>query len=60
MQLGTYAEYLCIKKKDTTLAAIGFMPSNITYEQATALVYRGMFAYRNLEKHPVPKGIQTG
>ncbi len=47
---GAYAEYKCMKEKDTTHGCLELMPVNLTYEEATSAVYGGALALQYLEK----------
>ncbi|MDR1200403.1 MAG: NAD(P)-dependent alcohol dehydrogenase [Tannerellaceae bacterium] len=54
--LGTYAEYKCMKETDSTKGCIALKPSNISFEEATAIAYGGLLALQHIEKG----NIQTG
>lgn len=53
---GAYAEYKCMKEKDSTYGCLSLMPSNVSYEEATALAYGGLLALQYLEKGNIQKG----
>lgn len=54
--LGTYAEYTCIKEKDSVRGCIAHKPSNINHEEATMVAYGGLLALQYLEKGNIQKG----
>ncbi|MGF7139094.1 NAD(P)-dependent alcohol dehydrogenase [Roseimarinus sediminis] len=54
--LGAYAEYKCMKENDSTYGCLSRMPSNVSYEEATALAYGGLLALQYLEKGNIQKG----
>lgn len=54
--LGTYAEYVCMKEKDTKKGSISFKPGNISHEEATMAAYGGSLAFQYLEKGTIQKG----
>ena len=55
-RFGAYAEYVCLKETDSTAGAIGLMPENINYEEATAAAYGGLLALQLMEKASIRKG----
>ncbi len=54
--LGTYAEYTCMKEKDSKSGCIAIKPSNISHEEATMVAYGGLLAFQYLEKGNIQKG----
>lgn len=50
MSLGAYADYKCMKEKDSKKGCIAIKPSNISFEEATAAAYGGLLAFQFLEK----------
>jgi len=48
--LGAYAEYTCIKEKDSTTGCVAIKPQNISFEEATSAVYGGSLAFQFMEK----------
>lgn len=50
MSLGAYAEYKCMKEKDSKKGCIAIKPCNISFEEATAAAYGGLLAFQSLEK----------
>jgi NADPH:quinone reductase-like Zn-dependent oxidoreductase len=50
MSLGAYADYKCMKEKDSKKGCIAIKPSNISFEEATAAAYGGLLAFQYLEK----------
>jgi NADPH:quinone reductase-like Zn-dependent oxidoreductase len=47
--LGTYAEYTCIKETDSTKGCVAIKPKNISFEEATSAVYGGSLALQFME-----------
>jgi NADPH:quinone reductase-like Zn-dependent oxidoreductase len=47
--LGTYAEYACIKEIDSTTGCVSIKPKNISFEEATSAVYGGSLALRYMD-----------
>jgi NADPH:quinone reductase-like Zn-dependent oxidoreductase len=63
MSLGAYADYKCMKEKDSKKGCIAIKPSNISFEEATAAAYGGLLAFQYLEKgniHPNQKVLIYG
>lgn len=54
--LGTYAEYMCMKEIDSTSGCIAIKPGNISHEEATMVAYGGLLAFQFLEKGDIGKG----
>lgn len=50
MSLGAYADYKCMKEKDSKKGCVAIKPSNINFEEATAAAYGGLLAFQYLEK----------
>jgi NADPH:quinone reductase-like Zn-dependent oxidoreductase len=50
MSLGAYADYKCMKEKDSKKGCIAIKPGNISFEEATAAAYGGLLAFQFLEK----------
>jgi NADPH:quinone reductase-like Zn-dependent oxidoreductase len=48
--LGAYAEYKCMKEKDSMQGCLAIKPSNISYEEATVAAYGGLLAFQYLGK----------
>ena len=55
-KFGAYAEYVCLKERDSTAGSIALKPRNIGFEQATAAAYGGMLAFQFLSKGDIRKG----
>lgn len=53
---GSYAEFKCMKENDSTYGCLSIMPSNVSYEEATALAYGGLLALQYIEKGNIQKG----
>jgi NADPH:quinone reductase-like Zn-dependent oxidoreductase len=47
--LGTYAEYTCIKETDSTTGCVSIKPQNISFEEATSAVYGGSLALQYMD-----------
>jgi NADPH:quinone reductase-like Zn-dependent oxidoreductase len=47
--LGTYAEYTCIKETDSTTGCVSMKPKNISFEEATSAVYGGSLALQFMD-----------
>ena len=48
--LGAYADYKCMKEKDSKKGCIAVKPRNISFEEATSAAYGGLLAFQYLEK----------
>lgn len=55
-RLACYAEYTCVKEKDSIIGAINHKPKNLTHEESTAAAYGGLLALQYLEKGNVKSG----
>lgn len=55
-RFGTYAEFLCMKEKDSGKGSVGLSPGNISHEEATMAAYGGLLAFQYLEKGNIGKG----
>lgn len=54
--LGAYAEYVCLKEKDSKIGCISIKPANLSHEEATMAAYGGLLAFQYLEKGNIQKG----
>lgn len=54
--LGAYAEYVCLKEKDSKVGCIAFKPRNLSHEEATMVAYGGLLAFQYLEKGNIKQG----
>ena len=54
--LGAYAEYMCMKEKDSKSGCISLKPKNISHEEATMAAYGGLLAFQYLEKGNIQHG----
>ncbi|HSL31100.1 MAG TPA: NAD(P)-dependent alcohol dehydrogenase [Anaerolineales bacterium] len=51
LQMGTYAEYICLSEKPSTLASlVGIKPANLTYEEAAVVPFGGLEALHALKQ----------
>lgn len=53
MSLGAYADYKCMKEKDSKKGCIAIKPNNISFEEATTAAYGGLLAFQFLEKENI-------
>lgn len=53
--LGTYAEYTCIKETDSTIGCLSIKPKNISFEEATSAVYGGSLALQYMDMGNIDK-----
>jgi NADPH:quinone reductase-like Zn-dependent oxidoreductase len=56
MSLGAYADYKCMKERDSRQGCLARMPKNISFEEATAAAYGGLLAFQHLEKGKIGPG----
>jgi NADPH:quinone reductase-like Zn-dependent oxidoreductase len=54
--LGAYAEYKCMKERDSTYGCLAQKPSNISFEEATMVGYGGLLAFQYMERGNVQRG----
>lgn len=54
--LGTYAEYTCIKETDSTTGCVSIKPKNISFEEATSAAYGGSLALQYMDMGNIKKG----
>lgn len=54
--LGAYAEYVCLKEKDSKVGCISLKPVNLSHEEATMVAYGGLLAFQYLEIGKIQKG----
>ena len=54
--LGAYAEYKCMKGTDSTHGCLAIKPANISYEEATVVIYGGLLAFQYMEKGNIQRG----
>ncbi len=48
--LGAYADYKCMKEKDSKRGCLAIKPNNITFEDATSAAYGGLLALQFMDK----------
>lgn len=53
---GAYAEFCCLKEKDSTSGCVSLKPKNITHGEATSAVYGGSLALQFMVKGKIKKG----
>ncbi|MDQ2691693.1 MAG: NAD(P)-dependent alcohol dehydrogenase [Chloroflexota bacterium] len=57
LQMGTYAEYICLTEKPSALASLaGIKPVNLTYEEAAAAPFGGLEALHALRQAKIQRG----
>ncbi|MFW5808681.1 MAG: NAD(P)-dependent alcohol dehydrogenase [Spirochaetota bacterium] len=56
LSMGVYAEYICIKEKESMFSAVTKKPSNLSHEEATAALYGGLLAYQYLAMGDIKPG----
>ena len=54
--LGAYAEYKCMKEKDSKQGCLAIKPSNISYDEATVAAFGGLLAFQFLGKGNIQQG----
>jgi NADPH:quinone reductase-like Zn-dependent oxidoreductase len=54
--LGAYAEYKCMKETDSVIGCLAMKPENISYEEATMIIYGGLLAFQYLGKGNIQPG----
>jgi NADPH:quinone reductase-like Zn-dependent oxidoreductase len=54
--LGAYAEYKCMSEKDSKHGCLAPKPANISYEEATAVIYGGLLAFQFMERGNIQRG----
>ena len=54
--LGAYAEYTCMKETDSTHGCLAIKPTNISYEEATMIIYGGLLAFQYMENGNIQRG----
>jgi NADPH:quinone reductase-like Zn-dependent oxidoreductase len=54
--LGAYAEYKCMKERDSKQGCLAVKPRNIGFEEATSAAYGGLLAFQFLEKGNITRG----
>jgi NADPH:quinone reductase-like Zn-dependent oxidoreductase len=57
--LGAYAEYKCMKETDSTHGCLAIKPTNISYEEATAVIYGGLLAFQYMGKGNIQRGQEV-
>ncbi len=57
--LGAYAEYMTLREKSSKRGCMALMPTNVSFEGATALAYGGLLALQSLKKKTIQKGSKV-
>lgn len=55
-RFGAYAQYMCLKEKDSKVGCISLLPKGISFEEATAAAYGGSLAFQYMDKTNIQKG----
>jgi NADPH:quinone reductase-like Zn-dependent oxidoreductase len=54
--LGAYAEYKCMRERDSKRGCLALKPANISFEEATAVAYGGLLAFQYMERGNIQPG----
>lgn len=54
--IGAYAQYKCMKEKDSVYGCLALKPTNISFEEATVVVYGGLLAMQFMEQGNIQPG----
>ncbi len=54
--LGAYAEYKCMRERDSKRGCLALKPANISYEEATAVAYGGLLAFQYMDRGHIQPG----
>jgi len=54
--LGAYAEYKCMREKDSTYGCLALKPANFSYEEATVAAYGGLLAFQFMNMGNIQPG----
>ncbi len=54
--LGAYAEYKCMRERDSKRGCLALKPANISFEEATAVAYGGLLAFQYMERGHIQPG----
>ena len=54
--LGAYAEYKCMREKDSTYGCLVLKPANFSYEEATVAAYGGLLAFQFMNMGNIQPG----
>lgn len=57
--LGAYAEYKCMKEKDSKRGCLVIKPINVSFEEATSAAYGGLLALQFLDKTQINSNSKT-
>ena len=56
LSLGAYADFKCMKERDSKNGCIAQMPKNVSFEEATSAAYGGLLALQYIEKGEITPG----
>jgi NADPH:quinone reductase-like Zn-dependent oxidoreductase len=56
LSLGAYADYKCMKERDSKQGCLALKPQNTNFEEATSAAYGGLLAFQYLEKGNIKPG----
>lgn len=57
--LGAYADYKCMKEKDSKRGCLAIKPKNICFEEATSAAYGGFLALQFMDKTQINSGSKV-
>lgn len=57
--LGAYADYKCIKEKDSKRGCLAIKPKNVSFEDATSSAYGGLLALQFMDKTQINSGSKV-
>lgn len=57
--LGAYADYKCMKEKDSRRGCLAIKPKNISFEDATSVAYGGFLALQFMDKIQIKSGSKV-
>lgn len=57
--LGAYADYKCMREKDTKRGCLAIKPNNISFEDATSAAYGGFLALQFMDKTQINSGSKV-
>lgn len=54
--MGAYAEYKCMRERDSKRGCLAVKPANVSFEEATAVAYGGLLAFQYMERGNIQPG----